>query len=265
MEYTSKIAQIKQQQLQDAAEGKPVAAETAPVSVRRLAAIKAEEIANGNQYAAQSDQPDSTQVATPAELQTLEHYQAAMDADLASLAQLKEVAEKAKAKKTMIETYWGFVKAYMDNGDNYPNSIAVRLVIWLFDVLDVERGLQLALHLIKQGGHVTPPKFDRDLPTFVCDALYDIAANWLKADQSASPYLDTLVATIDNDKWELSPPVLSKMYVLLAKHKNRDGDYLTCVALCEKAESVNPEGAGVKGLKAGALAKLKTASQKAAE
>lgn len=193
----------------------------------------------------------------------LAHYQAAMDADLATLSPIKDLVEKAVVKKRMIETYWGFVKAYMDNGDNYPNSVAVRVMIWLFDTLDIERGLELAFNLIKQGIHVTPAKFDRDLPTFVCDAVYDWAAALLKLDpqQSASPYLDALVATLDNDKWSLAPPVQSKMYAMLGKHKARVGEYATVVALCDKAEAVNPEGHGTKGLKAGALAKLKEQSK----
>lgn len=188
----------------------------------------------------------------------LEHYQAAMSADLAKLSTIKDIVEKAKAKQQMLGTYWPFVKAYVENGDNYPNDITVRVCIWLFDTLDIEQALDLAFYLIKQGIHVMPPKFDRDLPAFVCDAMYDWSAALLKMDppQSASPYLDAVVAHIDNEQWPLSPPVQSKMYAMLAKHKKREGDWLTCVALCEKAEEVNPGGAGVKGLKAEAQAEI---------
>jgi hypothetical protein len=187
----------------------------------------------------------------------LEHYQAAISADLAQLSAIKDIAEKAKAKAEMLKTYWSFVKSYVDSGDKYPNDIAVRICIWLFDIFDIERALDLAFYLIGQGCQVMPPKFDRDLPTFVCDAMYDWSVALLKLEQSASPYLDTLVAHIDNDGWQLATPVQSKMYAILAKHKNREGDFLNCVALCEKAEAVNPEGAGVKTLKAQAQAKIK--------
>lgn len=240
--------------------------------MRKLQRIKAQQLEQAektglNPYAARDTGETGATPATPAAPQTLEHYQAAMSADLARLAPVKDIAERAKIKAELIKTYWDFVKAYVDNGDNYPNDIAVRVCIWLFDTLDIERGLELALHLIKQGIHVTPEKFDRDLPTFVCDAVYDWANTLLKLDpqQSASPYLDALVATLDNDKWSLAPPVQSKMYAMLAKHKARVGEYAMTVALCDKAEAVNPEGHGTKGLKAGALAKLKAESDKAAE
>jgi hypothetical protein len=228
----------------------------------RLADIKALQMAEAEETGFNPylfDDPEiktKTPAATPAELQTLEHYQAAMSADLASLAVLKDVVEKAKAKAAMLATYWPFVKAYIDNGDNYPNDIAVRVCIWLFDTLDIERGLDLALVLIKQNQH-TPTKFDRDLQTFVSDAMYDWANAMLKADQSASPYLDAWVAAVDSEQMSLAPPVQSKLYAMLAKHKNRVGEYQTVIALCEKAEQVNPEGHGTKGLKAAAVAKLK--------
>jgi hypothetical protein len=197
----------------------------------------------------------------------LEHYQAAMSADLARLSELKDIVEKAKAKAAMLAAYLPFVNDYISKGDNYPNDIAVRVCIWLFDILDIERALNLAFVLIKQN-QVTPPKFDRDLKTFVCDAMYDWAAALLKLEQSASPYLDQVVAVMDQDKWSLSPPVQSKMYAMLAKHKRREGNWSMCLALCEKAEQVNPEGAGVSTMKKAALAaleKLKPASEASEE
>lgn len=280
---TNPLDQVKARQIAEAQDGgdknpyqfgasdKPVQT-SAPLSIgglfNPLDQIKQAQLAeseqSGNPHPYQgadfASGPDTTVMRlVGVDLGKLEHYQAAMSADLAALSTIKEIVEKAKAKQRMLETYWPFVKAYVDNGDNYPNDIAVRICIWLFDTLDIERALDLAFYLIKQGIHVTPPKFDRDLSTFVCDAMYDWSAALLKMDppQSASPYLDTVVAHIDNDQWSLSPPVQSKMYAMLAKHKNREGDWLNCIALCEKAETANPAGAGVKGLKAEAQAKLK--------
>ena len=87
--------------------------------------------------------------------------------------------------------------------------------------------------------------------------MYDWANALLKQEQSASPYLDFFVANFED--WELAPPVKSKLYAILAKHKKREGDWLNVLALCEKAEQVNPEGAGVKTLKLEAQSKLKPA------
>ena len=228
--------------------------------MRKLDAIKAQQLTDAEQngvnpYAVR-DTGESGATPIPAAPQTLEHYQAAMSADLARLSPIKDIVERAKLKVSILETYWPFVADYVKNGEHYANDIAVRVCIWLFDILDIERGLELAFVLIKQN-QVTPPKFDRDLPTFVCDAVYDWANAMLKEDQSASPYLDVLIATLEKEQWSLAPPVQSKLYVMLAKHKKRLGDWVSCVALCERAEQVNPEGAGVKTLKQEAQSKLK--------
>lgn len=228
------------------------------MSRNKLDIIKAAQIAAAEKSGAEN--PYLTGAVMPAvQVVTgnLEHYQAALSADLNSLKALKTLEEKSAAKKTMIETYWGFVDNYIKQGHAYPNDVAVWVMIWLFDVQDIERGLNLGLHLIKQGIQHLPVKFDRDIPTFICDSMYDWANELLKKEQAVSPYLDVLASTIENEHWSLAPPVKSKVFAMLAKHKSREGDYAECVHLCELAELANPEGAGVKQLKAAAFAKVK--------
>ena len=230
--------------------------------MNKLDRIKQAQLEQGDQVEYRLDQPSGLPVANTA-VKDLAHYQAALSADLAKLATIKDLVEKAKAKQQMLPTYLPFVQDYIKLGHHYPNDVAVYVAIWLFDTLDIENGLEIALHLIAQK-QITPPKFDRDLPTFVCDAMYDWANALLKLEQSASPYLDFFVANFED--WELAPPVKSKLYAILAKHKKREGDWLNVLALCEKAEQVNPEGAGVKTLKLEAQSKLKPAEpEKTAE
>lgn len=231
----------------------------------KLRQLKARQLAESektgvNPYA---QQPVATVALPVAKPGTLAHYQAAMLADLASLKNLKKLPEKQAAKKTMLAAYLPFVEDFIAQGHDYPNDIAVQVMIWLLDTGDIERGLYLALALIEQGTQQMPERFERrDIETFVCDAMYDWANALLKKEQSASPYLDTLVATMDGMPWDLHPAVASKMYVMLAKHKLREGDFSAVVDLCDKAESVNPEGAGVKTLRATALSKVRTDNAK---
>jgi hypothetical protein len=228
----------------------------------RLHKIKAAQLAHAektgvNPYAAAQEAATVTiPVAKPT---ALAHYQAAMQADLASLKALKTVGEKVAAKEKMLEAYVPFVEDYLKQGHDYPNDVAVQAMIWLLDVGNVELGLNLALTLIKQGNQHMPERFDRrDIETFLCDAMYDWANALLKKEQSVSPYFDTLAATMTADKWDVHPAVASKVYAMLAKHKLREGDYQAVVDLCDRAESVNPDGAGVKSLRATATSKLRT-------
>ncbi|MGJ0515169.1 MAG: phage terminase small subunit [Methylomicrobium sp.] len=228
----------------------------------RLLKIKAAQLARSektgiNPYAAAQE---AATVAIPvAKPGTLAHYQAAMQADIASLKGLKTVAEKIAAKEKMLEAYIPFVEDYLKQGHDYPNDVAVQAMIWLLDVGNVEMGLNLALTLIKHGHQQMPERFDRrDIETFLCDAMYDWANALLKKQQSVSPYLDTLAATMTADRWDVHPAVASKVYAMLAKHKVRESDYKAVVALCDLAEQINPDGAGVKTLRKAATSKLET-------
>jgi hypothetical protein len=178
-----------------------------------------------------------------------DHYKAAMLADINQLKQLKTIEAKAMAKGTMLEQYLPFVNSYVNSGDNYPNSVAVQVAIWLVDTGNIPAATHLLLHLIKQGIHHTPFNFDRTLEVFTCDAIYDWATDLYKKGEIAGDQLATVVSAMEADAWALPPVVTSKMYAMLAKHKSIAGEYATAFALCLKAEAVNPDGAGVKKLK----------------
>ena len=179
---------------------------------------------------------------------SLDDYQMALEIDIAKIAAVPDITDKVRIKATVLPTYLDFVNDYVKSGVNYPNTVAVQVMIWLLDTLQIEAGLNLALHLIKQRQRM-PTKFDRDIPTFVCDFFYDWASLLLKENLSASPYLDVLIATAENEQWDLHPLIFSKLWVMLAKHKERNGEFETALQLCFKAEQINPEKAGVKGMK----------------
>lgn len=185
----------------------------------------------------------------------LANYQSAMEIDLIKIKAETTLEGKARIKQTVLPTYLDFVNAYVANGDNYPNDVAVQVMIMLLDIGDIEGGLDLGLHLVKQGQKM-PQKFDRDMQTFLCDFIYDWASVQLKAEHSASPYLDVLTATTENDNWNMHPVCMSKLFAMLAKHKELAGSYQEAFDLCVKAETINPEKAGVKGLKERLQAKL---------
>lgn len=177
----------------------------------------------------------------------LADYQAAMEIDLAKIKAEVTREGKARIKQTVLPTYLDFVNDYFEKGHDYPNDVAVMVMIWLLDTGDIEKGLNLALYLVKQGQKM-PTRFNRPMTEFLCDFIYDWASMQLKADQSASPYLDLLTATAENDKWDMHPLFMSKLFSMLAKHKHRQQEYQVALDLCNKAEAINPEKAGVKGL-----------------
>ncbi len=183
----------------------------------------------------------------------LEQLQAAMETDIGRLKMIPVIEDKAKLKVELLKNYLPFVKDYIEQGHNYPNSIAVRVMIWLLDIGDIENGLNLGLALTRMPKQSMPENFGRDIPTYLADTIYDWSNDQLKAEQSASPYLDQFVAATINEKWYLHPAVMSKNMVMLAKHEFAKENYSKAKYWCEKAEAANPEKAGVKTLYAKTL------------
>lgn len=195
-----------------------------------------------------------------------EQLKAAMVTDIARIKLVKKLEEKQAIKADLLPGYLPFVLDYVEQGHDYPNSVAVQVMVWLFDTNDIEQGLKLGLYLISLGNQSLPPKFNRTLNDFICDAVYDWANEQLKTEQSASPYLDQLLDVISNDEWDLHPAVHSKLLAMMAKHTFAQDNVRDTVVFCEQAEAVNPEGAGVKTLKGKAQKKLdELAAQESAE
>lgn len=180
----------------------------------------------------------------------LSHYQDLLKQDLAKISKLGTLDERAELKAVLLPQYLSFVTDYIEQGHDYPNDVAVQVMIWLFDSNNIEPALTTALALINTGNQHMPDRFKRqDLETFVCDAMYDWANMLLKEQHSASPYLDQLATLIDTDNWDVHPLCASKIFALLAKHKELSGEYQEGVDLCDLAIAINPEKHGVKALK----------------
>ena len=188
---------------------------------------------------------------------TLAHYQTAMSVDLAKLSAIKVMEEKQRVKRLLLKTYRDFVRDYVEQQHNYPNSVAVQVMVWLFDVGEIEQALPLAFYLYPHQS--MPERFARrDIQTFICDALYDynVEKNSIENNATFKVFFDAVIAEMEKEKWVLSPPVASKTYVKTAKLHYFEYEYKTAVELLEKAKAVNPEGWGGKTLLAQAKARL---------
>lgn len=181
----------------------------------------------------------------------LEIMQQAMDVDLGKLKAFNDIDDKIRFKFDSLHTYMPFVLNYISQGHKYPNSVAVHVMIWLFDVRDIDQALALGLHLVKQKVHKLPGVFNRtNLETFICDEMYDWASKLLEQDHGVNPYMGELISAIEQDNWQVPPVVKSKCFVMYAKHLVRLGEDTKALEYCRKAESINGRKAGVKTLKA---------------
>ena len=190
---------------------------------------------------------------------------AAMEVDLQRIKGEGNLEAKTALKRDLLPNYMPFITEYMDQGHDYPNMLAVQMMIWLFDLGEIEQALQLGLYLLGTPKQDMPPAFNRDIATFMADSIYDWANVELKAERSASPYLDTWVEFVLGAEFTLAPMVESKGIAMLAKHEMAKGNLEHVVRWCELAEKVNPEGHGTKTMKEKATKQLANAAAAAAD
>ena len=179
-----------------------------------------------------------------------DQLKAVMETDIARIKTVKNIADKQRIKADCLPNYLPFVEQYINDEHDYPNSVAVQVMVWLLDIGDIEQAMRVASYLIKQGNKHLPANFKCDIPTLLCREMYEWADAQLKANNSAEPYLGELLNMVKTSDWDLPIAVKSQTYVMAAKHAFAQKDFKHCLALCIEAETVNPDKAGVKTLKA---------------
>ena len=178
-------------------------------------------------------------------VQDLEYFQLVVTAYVEKMRDIEDIDERKPLKAEAVKAVEQFVTDYVTKEAKYPNSVAVRMVVWLFDLGDIASAVPLSLHLIKQGIHSTPAEFNSDLPTFVCDQVYDWANAQLKANKPAGPYLHNVVQAMLADGWDAHEIVRGKMMAMMGKHYELAGQEVEAIAMYEMAMKEN-EAAGVK-------------------
>lgn len=141
--------------------------------------------------------------------------EAALDQDLARLSDLKNLASKQSLKREeLLPKYQEYVQRYCESGLNFPNRVAVQVMVWLFDTAQFEDALELADFLMEQGQEM-PERFKRrDIQTFVADAVCEWAYAEYNAKRSPEPYLSDLLPRVDGE-WNLTEQIPSKYHKLI--------------------------------------------------
>ncbi|MBT0624384.1 terminase [Pseudomonas fluorescens] len=141
--------------------------------------------------------------------------EAALDQDLARLSDLKNLASKQSLKRDeLLPKYQEYVQRYCESGLNFPNRVAVQVMVWLFDTAQFEDALELADFLMEQSQEM-PERFKRrDIQTFVADAVCEWAYAEYNAKRSPEPYLSDLLPRVDGE-WNLTEQIPSKYHKLI--------------------------------------------------
>ena len=185
--------------------------------------------------------------------------EAALDQDLERISAINGMAGRQALKRDeLLPKYQEYVQRYCESGLNFPNRVAVQVMVWLFDTAQFDDALELADFLMEQGQEM-PERFKRrDIQTFVADAVCEWAFVEYTAQRSPEPYLSDLLQRVDGE-WELTEQIPSKYHKLIGmrameaeqwdtalKHLERSSELYakagneTRIAKCRKAIAKQP-------------------------
>jgi hypothetical protein len=141
--------------------------------------------------------------------------EAALDQDLARISAINGLAgRQALKREELLPKYQEYVQRYCESGLNFPNRVAVQVMVWLFDTAQFDDALELADFLMEQGQQM-PERFRRrDIQTFVADAVCEWAYAEYTAQRSPEPYLSDLLPRVDGE-WQLTEQIPSKYHKLI--------------------------------------------------
>lgn len=204
-----------------------------------------------------------TAESTVTDYSQFEVLESSLKNDVTALANTP-TGERDEQRKTFIARYLPHVEKYVESAEVYANQILVMVMMWLFDNRDISNALKYALVAIEQGQKM-PQQFNRNLATFVADAVLDWADRELKLGHAIDPYFSQVLTKLDD--WAVPEVVhmkYNKMAGTLALDEKR---YADAVKYLQKANeygtSNNP--AKVKTKLDKALAELEKEAEEKAE
>ncbi|WP_426232905.1 phage terminase small subunit [Pseudomonas sp. TWP3-2] len=167
----------------------------------------------------------------------------ALEQDLERISAInsRELRQQLK-RDELLPKYLDYVQRYRDSGLSFPNAVMMQVLVWLFDTVQFEAGLDLANFAMEQDQPL-PERFKRDVPTFVADAVIEWAEAEQKAGRSPEPYLSDLLPRVDGE-WELTEQIPAKYHKLIGIRAMAAKDWAKAITHFERATELHP-AAGV--------------------
>ena len=161
--------------------------------------------------------------------------EAALDQDLERISAINGLAgRQALKREELLPKYQEYVQRYCESGLNFPNRVAVQVMVWLFDTAQFEDALELADFLMEQGQQM-PERFKRrDIQTFVADAVCEWAYAEYNASRSPEPYLSDLLPRVDGE-WKLTEQIPSKYHKLIGMRSMEAEQWETALKHLERS------------------------------
>ncbi|MDQ2216388.1 phage terminase small subunit [Vibrio parahaemolyticus] len=127
------------------------------------------------------------------------------------LRSLNAIADRIKHKReVLVPKYKPYVQAYLESGEAFENPIFTNLVVWLFDIKELDTAIEWCMKAIELE-LPTPENFRRDWPTFCADEVLAWAEKESERGHSIEPYFSQVFEKVEKD-WRLHEKVHAKWY-----------------------------------------------------
>lgn len=196
----------------------------------------------------------------------------ALKNDVNAVRAFPSIEKKIEYKRDKFLPKWlEFVTQYLNEGKTYQNDYFVYCIIYLFDVGDFDRALDLAYTAISQQQSM-PQGFRSNLATFVADQIYSWADKNAAVGQSVEPYFSQTFKNVAT-AWQLHEVITAKWLKFAAALllRNAQGKVhaagvqqpeklILAIQLCNRAFQLNHK-AGVKNMIERCIMRLKALQQ----
>jgi tetratricopeptide (TPR) repeat protein len=129
------------------------------------------------------------------------------------------------------------VEAYLDGDEEYPNPVLVLVMIWAFNVGEMDFAMRCADTAIKQDQRM-PERFKRNVQSFVADTVLEWAQNQVLREESYEPHFGAIAAALDD--WEV-PDEVSMKYLKFRAKQAEESDPREALALYRQAFDIDPK------------------------
>lgn len=154
---------------------------------------------------------DSARV-SQASLDSLHLRLVEFEQDKRELKSLVQIAQKVNHKRdVLIPKYKPLAEQYLASGDHYQNPIFTDLIVWLFDIGELDIAIEWLFNAIELD-LPTPDNFKRSSWAIVCaDFVLEWAETQLSHGHSVEPYFSQVFRKIDQE-WKLPEQLEAKWY-----------------------------------------------------
>lgn len=179
--------------------------------------------------------------------------------DIGIIRAIPTLEQRQEHKRNHFLPKWlPFVDAYLAKGKVYQNAYFIYCIIYLLDIGDFDKALNLADKAIAQNQPM-PEGFKSNLPTFIANQMFSWADKTNAKGESVEPYFSMLFEKVAS-QWQLHELLTANWYKFTAKLllQGKDGEtnaaniddperIIQAITLATKAWQLNPK-AGVKSL-----------------